>query len=269
MSEKLLLYIDILGFSELVENHPRKIRDLYEIVASLNVHKHPAFRTIVFSDTILVYNMDGGDSRPDSAYLVMFLCEFAKDLQGRLTGHGIVFRAVLVRGKFEHYELNGVPCFYGPALVSAYHAEKKIQAVGLFIEKPLVPDCDIFKTIEFDDQFDFVFVTQSLETAEYHLEGRYPMDRYELEETELMYFLGPEIIYLRQVYEGRAHTDVGVSAKYAKSWSLFKSRYPKTTAALEEASFDWKAISSDVDWTDVEVRYPESYAFAIKSEIHY
>src|SRR5271169_2114681 len=100
---------------------------------SLHVHTHPSFRAIVFSDTILVYNTEGQDAAFDRHYLVMYLCEFAHDLQQRLTEKDIFFRAVLVKGAFHHYELNGIPCFFGEALIRAYLSERTIKAIGLFM----------------------------------------------------------------------------------------------------------------------------------------
>src|SRR5438132_9254972 len=130
MRDRYLLYIDILGFSELVATGDPRINDLYEVIASLNVHQHPSFRAIIFSDTILVYNVEGSDTRSDRNYLVMYLCEFAQDLQHRLTKKDIFFRAVLVRGDFHHYELNGIPCFFEKSLVNAHKSEKKLEAIG-------------------------------------------------------------------------------------------------------------------------------------------
>lgn len=55
-AEKFLLYIDILGFTEMAIKEPRKVERIFATIDSLNVHQHGAFKTIVFSDTILVYN---------------------------------------------------------------------------------------------------------------------------------------------------------------------------------------------------------------------
>lgn len=175
-NHRYLLYIDILGFSDLVTGNSPKVHDLYEVIASLNVHKHPSFQAIVFSDTVLVYNTHRPVTDHDRHYLVMYLCEFAQDLQYRLTGRGIVFRAVLVHGDFMHYELNSVPCFFGAALIDAYRSEKQIPAIGLFMERSLVPDSDIFRTAAFNDTYNFVFITQTLDTIEGEHGGLFPVD---------------------------------------------------------------------------------------------
>src|SRR2546425_4226344 len=77
--DRYFLYIDILGFADLVMNAPDRVVDLYEIISSLNAHEHQSFGTIVFSDTILVYpKFERGVGRRADAYFIMFLCEFVQ-----------------------------------------------------------------------------------------------------------------------------------------------------------------------------------------------
>lgn len=56
------------------------------MIASLNTNRHDALKVVVFSDTVVVYNVNGGDTPEDAGYLIIFLCEFVKDLMHRLTG---------------------------------------------------------------------------------------------------------------------------------------------------------------------------------------
>lgn len=86
---RFLLYIDFLGFSDLVAENPKRIDMIYQIINSLNVHAHEAFKTIVFSDTVLVYNSELASSERNKKYLVMYACEFVQDLQRRLVGQGV------------------------------------------------------------------------------------------------------------------------------------------------------------------------------------
>jgi hypothetical protein len=268
--ERYLLYIDILGFSDLVAKDLSRIQDLYEVIASLHVHRHNAFQAIVFSDTILVYNTDGGDTPQDRNYLVMFLCEFAQDLQHRLVGRDIFFRAVLVRGEFIHFELNSIPCFFGHALIDAYRSEKQIQATGLFMERAIVPDSDIFKTIPFNDRYNFVFITQALHTIEYFHGGFFPVDRFSLEETDLIYLLVPEVLYLKRLsHWATVHENEDVRRKYANTLALFRIQYPETLKNLEATGFELEAISPGAKWNEVVSRFPEGYSWAIESRKDY
>jgi hypothetical protein len=115
--DRYFLYIDILGFADLVLKQPERVKDLYEIVSTLNAHRHQSFGTIVFSDTILVYpKIELNAGQQTDAYLVMYLCEFAQDLLYRLANRNIWFRAILTQGKFTHYLI------IDPALLECYAA---------------------------------------------------------------------------------------------------------------------------------------------------
>nr|WP_320022752.1 hypothetical protein [uncultured Draconibacterium sp.] len=260
--DKYFLYIDILGFSELVKNDTKIVDELYEIIASLNVHDHNVFKTIIFSDTILVYN----DAEPieghDHRYIVMFLCEFVQDLQNRLTGRNIVYRAIITKGQFIHYEINKIPCFYGSALIDAYNSEKGIQAIGLFIDKSCKNRCVVFKTLEFNEKYDFVFTTQALERVEYEYEGDFPIDYYEVDQTELDWSVTPEIITLENIYRNSInHPEIKVRAKYENTFKLYEKHYPKTVKCLIENNFSPTFISPKIDWQEKIDRFPEDYSF--------
>ncbi len=95
MEEHYLLYIDVLGFEEMVENEPHRIDDLFEIIASLNLHEHGTFSTIVFSDTVLIHNVTLPTNDHNRQYIVMYQCEFFRDLLHRVAGRSIALRSVL------------------------------------------------------------------------------------------------------------------------------------------------------------------------------
>jgi hypothetical protein len=66
---------------------------LYRRIDNLNAHSHPSFNTIVFSDTVVIYNKDDLDwDESDKTALVSRLCEFAADLFYRLISQDIHFR---------------------------------------------------------------------------------------------------------------------------------------------------------------------------------
>lgn len=80
--EKAFLYIDILGFKNLVTSNTDKVESIFKIIDSLHVHKDIAFQTIVFSDTILVFNKD---NRYPLHFYVTYLIEYAQQLFYRLS----------------------------------------------------------------------------------------------------------------------------------------------------------------------------------------
>ncbi|HHF8239776.1 TPA: hypothetical protein ACPT3I_000422 [Klebsiella pneumoniae] len=268
MNERYFLYLDILGFTDLVRQGSNKIDDLYEVIAILNAHSHDAFKVIVFSDTVVVYNVDGGHTPADSQYLIMFLCEFVKDLMHRLTGRGVYFRAVITHGDFTHYEINGVPCFYGNALIDAYNSEKELKAIGLFIDKKIAKHCNIFKFEEYNDNYNFVYVTQSL----YDLESwRLPIKSEYIEMTDSKWFIYPELTHVNNMYLGSVNNSYpdSVRKKYAASWDMYRKHYPKLTTYLLLSGNNVTAISPDVEWDEVVDRHPESCKYAIEKIVKY
>ena len=171
---RFLLYIDILGFTEMTKSEPRKVARVYSILDELNVHQHNSFKTIVFSDTILVYNPDLAETDHERKYLIMYLIEFAEDLHHRLTGQDIYFRAILTAGSFNHYSLKNIECFYGDSLINAYTSEKNIPSLGLFIDKKCNEYNEFFRTESFDKQFSFVYLNRHLEDLQTHTGGVFP-----------------------------------------------------------------------------------------------
>ena len=55
MTRNLFLYLDILGFSDLV-NDPKQVEELYGVIDGLHVFSHNMFECIAFSDTLLIYD---------------------------------------------------------------------------------------------------------------------------------------------------------------------------------------------------------------------
>lgn len=267
MKDKFLLYIDVLGFANLVKERVYEIDDLYEVIASLHVHNHPAFKVVVFSDTILVYNLDGGDSPLDSSYLLMFLCEFAKDIMHRLTKKGIYFRAIVTKGGFTHYVLNEVPCFFGQALIDAYNSEKEIKAIGLFLDKRIEKFCDIFKYTSFNKDFNFVYMTQALDKLELYGRDGFPINNELIEHTEEIWMIVPELIYIKEIYSlsNSDYPDL-IKVKYEATWAMYQKQYPKITKFLIDSDLDISSFSPKADWQAVISRYPSDYRWAIKSK---
>lgn len=248
--KKYLLYIDILGFTELVANRPRKIEMIYGIIDSLNVHKHDLFKTIVFSDTILVYNSMDPESDSDRQYFVMYACEFVQDLQHRLVGQDVFFRAVLVLENFDHYRLKNIECFYGPALIKAYVREKDIPAMGLFIDNASNNHNQIFPTARFDRDLSFVFLNQSLERLQKNTNGEIPTDSFHLDQTEEYWEILWDIRYLKDIYRYmQQHDSSRIRTKHLTTWHIFRKRYPKILDGLESKGFSPKAVCEDFDWT--------------------
>ena len=242
MQKKFLLYIDLLGFSDIVDS-PERVRSLYKIVDSLNAHKHHYFTTIVFSDTILVYNTEQPKDDEDRNYIVWYAIEFAEDLHHRLTGTGTYFRAVLTHGEFDHYNLENTECFFGRALVDAYYSEKNLPAIGLFIDDESQKYNEYFRTAPFIPNRSFVYLNRSLERLQETSNGVLPVDPIYVDASQEYPYILWELHFLRDIYEQmQAHSVPSVRAKYLATWDLYHQRYTAILDCLRPNNFEPEPI---------------------------
>jgi hypothetical protein len=249
IGKRFLLYIDVLGFAEMTRREPRKVARLYAILDSLNVHRHETFKTIVFSDTVLVYNPELATSDEDRSYLVWYLIEFAEDLHHRLTGQEIYFRAIVTTGNFSHHPLKNIECFFGEALVSAYLREKQIPSIGFFIDNECNKYNKYFRVAQFDNDCHFVYLNRSLETLDQSAGGEYPFtDRSFGLEDETPY--APwQVRFLKDVYENmRTHRSPSVRTKFLTAWDFYSKRYPRMTQELVRNAFSLAALGPTGAW---------------------
>ena len=125
MVDRLLLYIDLLGFSVLVHTEKDLLPNLFLALDKSVVHQHGAFKVIQFSDTLLVYNEPAVDSW-DKSWCAMYLCEFAQEIQYRLLGHNVFLRGLITYGQFEDTgptpseSYKHVRAFWGEALIKSH-----------------------------------------------------------------------------------------------------------------------------------------------------
>lgn len=261
MHQKYLLYIDILGFSELVKSSPSAVKNLYRIIDTLNVHQHDGFRTIIFSDTILVYNDFELRTEHDHAYAVMFSCEFAQDLLIRLVGTGVFFRAILEYGDFSHDALGNIQSFFGSALVEAYSREKLIQAVGLFATDRCIARNRVFPSERFSDDLHFVYLHQSLERLQQNTGGSLPSDPVLVVSTDDYHDILWDLSFLGSVFKNmREHPDQRVRGKHLATYDLYRRKYPELLAAFEASGFQPECICPSVDWSSRKARFKSATA---------
>jgi hypothetical protein len=247
--ERFLLYIDILGFSDMTKNDPRKVARAYSILNKLNAHKDESFKTIVFSDTVLVYNAREARSDEDRNFLVWYLTEFAEDLYHRLVGQDIWFRAVLLAGDFHHYRLDNIECFYGMALIQAYLAEKQLPMMGLALHSSCLPYNRFFRLAPFAEDFSFVYLSRPLEYLHEASGDQYPYPSSIVSDHSPNVPEG--IRYLSDIHRlMRSHTDPAVRAKALATWDFHALRYPGMVAALTANDFDLSALAPRGTWAE-------------------
>ena len=122
--ERIVLFLDILGFTKLVEDSVRNEERFRKIQTSIRVIRHTfnitqktKDRTITqFSDSLIVSfkNTEKGE--------VAFLLWKTNELLQKLIVKGIVCRGGIAKGKLIHNDV----FVFGPAFLEAYRLESKI-----------------------------------------------------------------------------------------------------------------------------------------------
>lgn len=261
-----LLYIDVLNFADFAATDLAKVERIYRILDSLNAHRHPNFKAIAFSDTILIYNPEPVTTRDDAEYIVWYLIEFAEDLHRRFTGQDLFFRAVLVSGEFTHYKLKNVECFFGQALIDAYRREKALPGIGLFISDECNALNKYFRTARFDENLSFVYLNRALEELDDFTGDAYPAPYPGV--SDIAPNLPWDVEFLRAVYtEMRRHGNPAVRAKYLTTWDYHLQRYPGMLRALVTGDFALSCLAYDGAWQDETKAMQEDIRFFTEGDI--
>lgn len=252
MNQRFLLYIDILGFTDLVATNEEKVRVLYTILDKLNVHKHNLFDTIVFSDTILVYNKSEPQPLFNEERIVMYSIEFAQDLLYRLIGSGIYFRGLLIRGEFDHYHLKNVECFFGSALISAYQREKLIPCTGLFIHDSCQQYNIVFDVHYYNDQLSFVYLNKPIERFKRLDHTMLPLRPGSLADSDLDWIIVKDCEMFQEIYRNmKEHPDSRVRQKFQNTWKFWEIKMPKFLRLLVDIDFSPARLDPTIDWNKV------------------
>ncbi len=243
-NSKFLLYIDILGFKDLVNNNNDKINELFNCIDNLYINKHSFLKIIVFSDTILVFNPKEPGTKDYSNVTVMDLCEFAQHLLLYMcVDLKIHFRAILTKGEFYYSKLKNIESYYGKALNFAHEKEKEINGIGLFIDKGILNYNIIYPTIRFDDDFHFVYLTQNLSDLNEYFTIENPVIHASLNK---MVLLKPEIEMLKLIKDNiENQVDSKIRGKYLMTYHLYKIRYKEIIEYFEFSDFKYIVIGED------------------------
>lgn len=247
MDEIYFLYLDILGFKELI-NDNAKILDLYAEIDNLNVHSDKDFHTIIFSDTILVAADSQWNQHPSQ--VIMWLTEFSQDLFYRLSHKDIHFRALITKGSFTYKRYNNFEAYHGKALVDCYVKESQVKCCGTFLDNNLTKYSTVFKTSKFDSDVSFVHLMQHLDDISLPYEN-YPIDGSYLEATGMESWVAYLIRYLEIIYNHSNNTSLpsDVRAKFIMTWNMISKRHSGLQRRLVEANFLAQKVIL-IDWTD-------------------
>ncbi len=246
--KRAFLYIDILGFKDLINTNSPKIKKIFEIFDSLKVHKQRHFfslQTVVFSDTVLILNKNDTETNAVHLY-VTYLIEYTQELFYKLAGINVYFRAILTFGEFNFEQLKNIQAYYGLALIDTYEGEKKLRGFGLFVDKNISNEVVIFHKAHFSEKFDFVFLCQSLKNLYSITNGILPIDINILTDTDDCYRIDEDLRFLREVEYLMSNYPVEeIREKYRTVYNIYKSEFPLFFEKFESEGFLPFTINSE------------------------
>lgn len=259
LDKRFLLYIDILGFEKMAQGNQHMVRALFDIVDELNAHDHEVFQTLIFSDTILTFNRAAVFLDEHKEYVVMFLIEFAADIFYRLCGTGITFRAVLVEDQFECQQMQNMTRFFGRALIRAYRAEKGRAIIGLLADSRLRQWNKVFQFAPFTDELDYIFINQNMRSLEEGMYGTLPVTDADIWETDAIWHLAKDYVFLKHLRRLSRRADPGVKEKATNTIDLYRDTFPGLIGALERGNWRADAWRNGNEWAKVISRIPEGF----------
>lgn len=259
MFERFLLYVDVLGFSDLVEMKPEIVRRILAALDSSPAYDHPDFTAIQFSDTFLVFNEREVTSDYDKQYCAMYLCEFVQNLQYKLLSSNTFMRAIITYGSLEDSSpesggsLNNIRAVWGESLIKSYRLERNIQAIGTFVDETVQPHMHIFETQMYDiqERLWFVDIATRLRSFFPHKESEdFSYAEYEVCTTGNEGLLVQDLYYLKLLFENSRDIEKPprIRTKYLTTWEIYRLKYTGLCKRLEEVDFDFRKII-DIDWT--------------------
>jgi len=267
MNKRLFLYIDILGFKELIKDTEKVLR-LYSILDQARIHYDSSFRSIVFSDTIVAYNIHSNYTDEAKAVEVMFLIELTKDIFHLLIGTGIYFRAVITEGEFFHDKFENLEAYFGEALVEAYLEEKQLEGTGLYLNNCLRDFNRTFRFKKFSEKFDYIYLThwcsgitswlnRNVDEIDKPDFDAYPLHENHLEPHDLAYLVYAELVHFKDVYQKmNNHPNPRIRSKFLTTWNMYCHAYPGLTRNLIKENFNPNGLSIH-DWSDARKMFEE------------
>ena len=270
MNKRLFLYIDILGFKELIKDKEKTLL-LFSILDKARVHTDSNYRSIVFSDTIIAYNINSNYTDEAKEMEVMFLIELTQDIFHRLIGTGIYFRAIITEGEFFYNKFKNLEAYFGEALVEAYLEEKHLEGTGLYLNNILRNYNQIFHFKKFSKKFDYIYLThmcsgltpwlkQNVDEIDKPDFDAYPLHEDHLIHEGLEYIVYPELVHLKDVYlKMNNHPIPRIRTKFLTTWNMYCHAYPGLTRNLIKENFDPNALSI-IDWSAAQKMYVENKA---------
>lgn len=132
--EKIVLFVDVLGFSNLVFNEDSsKIQDYFSYVnAEFHAHlKKRRFNYLIFSDSLVISADKSNENLSELIFLV-------GKIQYELFIKGILIRGAISLGNLYINKTKNI--IVGPGLINAYNLENVAKYPRIIIDRKIIPE---------------------------------------------------------------------------------------------------------------------------------
>lgn len=228
----------------MVLNQSCKIDKIFQIIDGLNVYEHYAFKTIVFSDSILVFNDEWNAS---NHYYVTYLIEFTQQLFYKLLSIGVYFKGLITYGEFNFKQMNNIQAYWGKALIETYNDANDLKGLGLFVNKKLSSDIVVFDKLDnVDSKYDFIFLCQSFISLYKSTRGKLPIELMTLYETDKYMNIDDDIKFFREIqYIKDNYRNQKIVDKYLMVYMWYKKYTYPLFRQLEDGKFSPSVLNSN------------------------
>ena len=243
--EKAFLYVDILGFTDLVNNHSEKIKEIFSIIDGLNIHDKDNLKVIVFSDTILVFTMR---ESLKINYFVRDMVTYTQELFYKLSSIGVFFKAVLTFGEFSFTVMKNIQAYHGKALVETYFDTNSLEGFGLYISNEMASWILGFDSIKLTEKYSYVLLCHSIINLYKETKGILPVSPKLLDKPDEYCdycTLDNDLKFLKTISEIKSNFPVEkVRKKYEFVFNIYKGQLTSFFNVFERHGFNRIAILS-------------------------
>lgn len=132
--EKIVIFLDVLGFSNLVYSEDNLVLEKYFDYVKSNLSKHlneKGFNFVIISDSIVISGEKNKENLSELIYIM-------SKIQYQLLLRGVLIRGGLSFGNLHINKTNNI--IVGPGLINAYKLEGEAKYPRIIIDRKVIPE---------------------------------------------------------------------------------------------------------------------------------
>ena len=253
--ERAFLYIDILGFKDIVYSNPEKIQEIFLVIDSLQVHNEYNLKVIAFSDTVVVFTEE---ESLKINYYVNDLVEYTQELFYKLSAIQIFFKATITFGDFNYFKMKNIEAYFGDALIKSYVDTEELEGFGLYIDNDISDWIRKFKVVKLSPNYSFILLCSSIVELHYATKSASPEDIKFMENNNDLQYLKDDLNFLSIIYYLKDNlAKEKVRRKYQKVYNIYKNEMQNFFEQFENNGFELASLQLLTKGIDISFKPPK------------